>query len=134
MAGLGQGPHAYGLIHADLYPENVLFKAGQAYPIDFEDCGYGCWIWDIAVALCTWAWEEDWERMRDAFHAGYQSVLSLPNSQWALLDLFIATQYATMLIWACAFLQHDPSRADEYVPWRDDSGERMLKYFTRSRS
>ena len=131
MTDLGTGSDAYGLIHADLYPENVLFKAGQAYPIDFEDCGYGWWIWDIAVALCIWAWEPGWERMRDAFCEGYESVRSLPAVQWDLLDLFIATQYATMLIWACAFLQHDPQREDEYVPWRDESGERMLNYFNR---
>ena len=131
MARLGTGPDAYGLIHADLYPENILFKAGQAQPIDFEDCGFGCWIWDIAVALCTWAWGADWERKRDAFYQGYQSVRPLPAEQWRLLDLFIATQYATMLIWACAFLHNDPQRADEYLPWRDDSGERMLKYFAQ---
>lgn len=131
MAKLGTGPDAYGLIHADLYPENVLFKARQARPIDFEDCGYGWWIWDIAVALCTWAWEPGWAPMRDAFQAGYESLRALPAAQWDLLDLFIATQYATMLIWACAFLQHDPQRADEYIPWRDDSGERLLKYINR---
>lgn len=52
MQSLGKGPDAYGLIHSDLYPENVLFKGGKAYPIDFEDCGYGYWMWDIVVALC----------------------------------------------------------------------------------
>jgi Ser/Thr protein kinase RdoA (MazF antagonist) len=41
MESIGKGPDAYGMIHADLYPENVLFKAGKAFPIDFEDCGYG---------------------------------------------------------------------------------------------
>ena len=130
MTRLGKGTDAYGLIHADLYPENVLFKAGKAYPIDFEDCGYGYWIWDIAVALCTWAWEPNWKRMRDAFITGYQSERILPAEQWSLLDLFIAAQYATMLIWSSAFLLHDPNRANEYCPWRDDSGEKMLRYFT----
>ena len=56
MESIGKGPDAYGMIHADLYPENVLFKSGKAYPIDFEDCGYGYWMWDIAIALCEWAW------------------------------------------------------------------------------
>ena len=83
MESLGKGPDAYGLIHADLYPENVLFKAGKAYPIDFEDCGYGYWMWDIAVALCQWAWNKDWERMRDAFREGYAQVRTLPEAQWA---------------------------------------------------
>ena len=85
MSSLGKGPDAYGLIHADLYPENVLFKAGKAYPIDFEDCGYGYWIWDIAVALCQWAWNKDWERMRDAFREGYAQVRTLPEAQWSQL-------------------------------------------------
>jgi hypothetical protein len=47
------------------------------------------------------------------------------------LDLFIATQHATMLLWASAFLQHDPKRTDEYIPWRDDCGYKLLKYFER---
>jgi Ser/Thr protein kinase RdoA (MazF antagonist) len=54
MGELGTGPDACGLIHGDMYPENVLFRAGEAFPIDFEDCGYGYWMWDIAVALCLW--------------------------------------------------------------------------------
>ena len=133
MEDLGTNSDAFGLIHADLYPENLLFSAGQACPIDFEDCGFSYWIWDIAVALCTWAWRENWDQFRDAFVSGYESIRPLPNKQWNLLDLFIATQYATMLLWASAFLLNDPKRADEYIPWRDDSGKRLLKYFLLSK-
>jgi Ser/Thr protein kinase RdoA (MazF antagonist) len=131
MEKLGQGKDAFGLIHADLYPENILYSAGRAMPIDFEDCGYSYWIWDIAVALCTWAWDGHWAAMRDAFYEGYQAVGCLPDEQWGMLDLFIATQNATMLLWASAFLQHDPKRADEYIPWRDESGVRVLSFFQR---
>ena len=129
MASLGTGSDAFGLIHSDLYPENILFKSGEARPIDFEDCGYGYWMWDIAVALSTWAWKPSWEVMRDAFLEGYIEHRTLPQKQWELLDLFIATQFATMLIWACAFIMHDPVRTEEYIPWREDNGERLLTYF-----
>lgn len=122
MQLLGKGSDAFGLIHADLYPENVLFKANKAFPIDFEDCGFGYWIWDIAVALCAWAWGDEWERMRDAFREGYARFRTLPEPQWAMLDLFVATQFATMVLWASAFLKHDPVRVAEYEPWRDDNG------------
>jgi Ser/Thr protein kinase RdoA (MazF antagonist) len=132
MSRLGKRPDAFGMIHGDLYPENVLFKAGQAFPIDFEDCGYGYWMWDIAVALCSWAWNADWERMRDAFCEGYTQIHVLPEEQWQLLDLFVATQFATMLLWASAFLKDDPMRAAEHEPWRDDSGKKLLRYFERS--
>ncbi len=131
MERLGTRIDAYGLIHTDLYPENILFKAGKASLIDFEDCGYGHWMWDIAVPLGTWAWDQGWEAMRDVFFEGYDPIHSLPSDQWKLLDLFIATQHATMLLWASAFLQHDPKRADEYILWRDDSGNKLLKFFER---
>ncbi len=131
MESFGKGPDAYGLIHADLYPENVLFKAGKAYPIDFEDCGYGYWMWDIAVALCTWAWGSEWERMRDAFWAGYTQIRTLPEKQSAKLDLFVAIQFATMVLWSSALFMNDPKREAEYVPWREDNGDKLLGYFKR---
>ena len=131
MESLGKGTDAYGLIHADLYPENVLFNAGKAYPIDFEDCGYGYWMWDIAVAVCQWAWNGDWDRMRDAFRDGYAQFRTLPEAQWAQLDLFVATQFATMVLWASAFLKDDPMRASEYEPWRDDNGSKLIGYIKR---
>jgi len=131
MALLGKGPEAYGLIHSDLYPENVLFKAGKAYPIDFEDCGYGYWMWDIAIALNHWAWGSEWERMRDAFRSGYDQYRTLPDIQWAQLDLFVAAQFATMVLWSSAFLKHDPIRVSEYQPWRDNNIVRLLNYFER---
>lgn len=131
MGTLGEGPDVFGLIHSDLYPENVLFNAGRACPVDFEDCGYGYWLWDIAVALCTWAWGPQWQVMRDAFRHGYSEYRSLPEVQWELLDLFIAAQFATMLLWASAFLKHDPIRSAEYHLWRDESGQKLLSYFSR---
>ena len=131
MDSLGKGPDAFGMIHADLYPENVLFKAGRAYPIDFEDCGFGFWMWDIAVALCHWAWGSDWERMRDAFHAGYTQNRSLSEYQWSKLDLFVAAQFATMLLWFSEFLINDPKRAGEYEPLRNANGDKLLDYMTR---
>jgi Ser/Thr protein kinase RdoA (MazF antagonist) len=129
MESLGKGPDAYGLIHADLYPENVLYKGGKAYPIDFEDCGYGYWIWDIAVALCQWAWSADWQRMSAAFWEGYDQVRRVPEEQWEKLDLFVATQFATMVLWASEFIKHDPMRAAEHETWRDDSVNKLLDYF-----
>jgi len=131
MESFGKGPDAYGLIHADLYPENVLFKAGKARPIDFEDCGYGYWLSDIAIALNEWAWGDEWERMRDAFREGYAQYHALPEAQWAKLDLFVAIQFATLVLWSSALLMNDPMRADEYGAWRNKLGNQLLGYFNR---
>jgi Ser/Thr protein kinase RdoA (MazF antagonist) len=109
----------------------VLFKAGRAYPIDFEDSGFGFWMWDIAVALCQWAWGSEWERMRDAFHEGYSRIRILPGDQWSKLDLFVAIQFATMLLWFTEFLINDPKRAVEHGPLRNFNGDKLLEYISR---
>jgi Ser/Thr protein kinase RdoA (MazF antagonist) len=131
MEGLGKGSDAYGLIHADMYPENVLFKGDEAYPIDFEDCGFGYWLWEIAIALCVWPWTEEWYWMRDAFLEGYVQVRTLPESQLKHLDLFMATQYATMVLWASLFIKNDPARRAEHEEWRNRDGAKLLRYLER---
>ncbi len=132
MAGLGKTPEAFGLIHTDMYPGNILFKDGEVFPIDFEDCGFGYWLWDIAVPLESEPWTDAWYRMRDDFLAGYLPVHPLPESQLKHLDLFLAADYATSVLWATAFIHDDPSRKSEYDVWRDENGKKMLNYFERS--
>jgi Ser/Thr protein kinase RdoA (MazF antagonist) len=128
---LGKGPDAYGMIHADMYPENVLFKAGNVLPIDFEDCGFGYWIWDLAIALCLWPWSEGWHWKRDALLEGYAQVGALPDEQLRHLDLLMAAQYATMVLWATMFIEHDPAMQAEHEAWREKDGAKLLRYFER---
>ena len=131
MEALGKGPDAYGMVHGDMYPENVLFKAGEVYPIDFEDCGFGHWLWDIALPLCLHPWTEEWYWQRDAFLDGYAQVRTLPESQLQHLDLFMAAQYATMVLWASLFIRNDPARQAEHEAWRDENAVELLRYLER---
>ena len=67
--------------------------------------------------------------MLDAFREGYVHIRRLPETQWAQLDLFVATQFATMVLWSSALLMNDPKRMAEYVPWRENNGNKLLGYF-----
>ncbi len=133
MADLGTGPDAYGMVHGDMYPDNLLFKGGEVLPIDFEDCGFGYWLWDIAVALSEQPWTGEWYRRRDAFLNGYGEIRTLPASQLDQLDLFMAAQYATGVLWASQFIHDDPARQSEHEAWRDENGALLLRYFALSR-
>ena len=133
MQELGQGSDAYGLIHSDLYPENVLFKAGEILPIDFEDCGYGYWIWDLVVPLSVSPWTAEWGQMRDALLDGYLKIRTLPAVQLKHLDLFTATHCATMVLWASIFIKNDPTMQLEHEKWRDREGSKLLRYFEHGR-
>ena len=129
MQELGKGTDAYGLIHSDLYPENVLFKAGEVLPIDFEDCGYGYWIWDMAIPLSVSPWDAEWGWMRGALLDGYSKIRTLPDLQLKYLDLFIATHCATMVLWASMFIKNDPAMQIEHEKWRNREGNKLLCYF-----
>jgi Ser/Thr protein kinase RdoA (MazF antagonist) len=130
---LRTGPDAFGMIHADMYLENVLFQGGDVFPIDFEDCGFGYWVWDIAIALCQWPWTEEWHWMRDALLEGYAKFRTLPNEQLKHLDLFMATQYATMVLWATMFIKRELTMKPEHEKWRNRDGEKLLRYFELGR-
>ena len=63
--------------------------------------------------------------------AGYAEVRTLPEEQLRHLDLFMAAQYATMVLWSTAFIAHDPAMQAEHAQWRDREGNKLLRFFER---
>jgi Ser/Thr protein kinase RdoA (MazF antagonist) len=119
------------MIHGDMYLENVLFKAGEAYVIDFDDCGFGYWMYDIGVALSQWPWTDDWSWIRDALLEGYTEIRSLPASQLAHLDLFMAAQYAVLTLWGTAFIRSIPKLRGVHEKWRNRGGDNLIHFLDR---
>ena len=129
MHSFGKGTDAYGMVHADMFLDNILFRCGEARLIDFEDCGFGHWMFDIAIVLAQFRWQERWPQIRDAFLAGYAEKHTLPDEQLQHLDLFMAAQHAIMILWASAFILEDPAMAAENEEWRDQEAAKLLRYF-----
>jgi len=122
MDELGQGPDAFGLIHADLLlgdEGNVLFAGGEARPIDFDDCGLGYWVYDLAASLAHWQRAKSWPHVRDALLAGYARVRPFPAGQLAHLDLFMAARHVSEILWATDIAQVNPGFRAELPAWRD---------------
>lgn len=42
-------PQSFGFIQGDFYFRNILFKNGEARVIDFDLCGYGYYLYDLAI-------------------------------------------------------------------------------------
>ena len=51
-------PTVSGLIHQDLFPDNVLVDAagGLVAVLDFEQATHGALVYDLAVAINAWCW------------------------------------------------------------------------------
>lgn len=87
---LGEEPERFGLIHADLHHRNFLFHRGVAGAIDFDDCGFGHWLCDIAVTFSELQSRPDYAALRQGFLAGYRSIRSLSAEEEAHIETFLA--------------------------------------------
>lgn len=70
----------HGMIHGDLFRDNVLWDAGRLVAIlDFEQASGGSLAYDLAVSLNDWCWDGGFRRDAAAgLLAGYQRVRPLP--------------------------------------------------------
>jgi Ser/Thr protein kinase RdoA (MazF antagonist) len=96
MDELGTSPEAWGLIHSDLHLENVLFAGDAARPIDFDDCGFGHWIYDMAVTLWEWCSHQEWPAFCQAYLDGYTQHRPLPQEQLHQLNAYMAGREASI--------------------------------------
>ncbi len=51
LLALPTTPEQYGLIHQDMHSGNFFIHEGQITLFDFDDCAYGAYAYDIAMAL-----------------------------------------------------------------------------------
>ena len=108
---LGTGPEAYGLIHADLHQENYLFDRGQVRAIDFDDCGWGHFVYDLTVTLSELRWRPTYEALRAALLRGYRAVRPLPVEHERLIEVFHGLRVLHLTLWFLERRDH-PSFTD----------------------
>ncbi len=129
MDDWGHGSDVYGLIHGDLAMDaNLLFWKGEARAIDFDDSGFGYWVFDLAVALDA-CWEDvDFSRHREALLTGYAECRSLPENQVEQVELFWAALQVYWNLWAVGATHLTPRLADEFGERIDHTAELVVRY------
>ncbi|HYI55328.1 MAG TPA: phosphotransferase [Microlunatus sp.] len=97
-----------GLIHADLHLGNALFRQGDVKLIDFDDCGTGPRLYELAVALWELRDRPDQARFREALLAGYRTHRDIDSKH---LDDFIALRQVAFDLWFTGTAQVNPAFA-----------------------
>lgn len=82
-----------GLIHGDLFKDNVLFENGRLTGVlDFYDACHDNFLTDIAIAANDWCHEPDGKFNRaklDDFLASYQQIRKLTSTETQLLPVML---------------------------------------------
>jgi Ser/Thr protein kinase RdoA (MazF antagonist) len=123
---LAAKPDAFGLIHADLHQENYLFSDEVARAIDFDDCGWGFHLYDLAVTLSELEGRPRYAEMSRALLEAYARGRPLPDRHEAYLAAFIALRRMQLITWILESRQHATFR-DDWQPW---AGKELLALST----
>jgi len=130
----GKGPDVYGLIHADLGTEaNVLFRGREARAIDFDDSGFGYWVYDLTVPMIDWEGEDVWPSYREALLKGYTGIRSMPEEQLEQLELFQASFRAMEIFWGTACMMHNPD-SSYWMERREKAWRHIQRYLKKNPS
>ena len=96
---LGTGRDVYGMIHADFLPENILVTGEKLNLIDFDDSGYGYFLFEMATSLFPNINQKFFDDLTDAYVKGYRTERELLDEHLELLPAFIMLRGFTYLGW-----------------------------------
>lgn len=85
--------HQAQIIHADLHGWNVMWHDGELAVFDFDDCGIGLPIQDLAVAI----YYLDTPEQDAALKEGYASVAPLPEYSESQMQMFMIQRRIILL-------------------------------------
>ena len=114
MQEVGYDADRFGLIHADLHHGNCLFEGDGVNVIDFDDCGWGHFVYDLAVTQWYLQGQPDFPELCEAQLEGYRQVRELPEEQAALIPTFRAAR--TLLMAAYMAGRSDNPRLRDMAP------------------
>ncbi len=96
----------YGLIHIDLRMTNIII-GDKYYAIDFDDCGYGYYIQDLASALSFMEDSPKINELKEAWYKGYEEILPLTLNDKEMADSFIILRRIQLLAWITSHSDSD---------------------------
>ena len=108
MGRLGRDRRTFGLIHADLLSKNLLFSPGAVAALDFEFCGWGYFLYDLAPLLWQLKGERagDYPGLEAALWAGYTSLRPSSSQARDLLEDFVAARQLASCRWLLMNARH----------------------------
>lgn len=99
LAAYGAGRERFGLIHADLRLANLLAEDDRLGVIDFDDCGFGWFVYDFAAAV-SFLEHEPWiPDLAAAWVEGYRRTAPLSDEDAAMIPAFVMLRRMMLTAW-----------------------------------
>jgi len=104
----GMTKERFGLIHADLRLANLLVEGEQIKVIDFDDCGFGWFMHDLASSVSFIEAKPITSDLIAAWIEGYTQVERLTQEDISEVDTFVMQRRLQLLAWIASHFDSDP--------------------------
>ena len=113
MTRLGEDKRNLGMIHADMLAKNIVIRSGSIAALDFEFCGWGYFLYDLAPLLWQLKGEraDDYPELESALWSGYRAINDSVSDHRDCLEAFIAARQLASCRWLLANLSVPALRA-----------------------
>jgi Ser/Thr protein kinase RdoA (MazF antagonist) len=126
----GKTRQNYGLIHGDLRLANLLVKDEKICILDFDDCGFGWHLQDLAASISFIETDENTPQLVSAWLDGYQSETALSQRDLDETDTFIMLRRMQLTAWLGSRKESDPA-ASYSVGWLEKTVQLAVKYLDK---
>lgn len=99
LTAFGKAPERYNLIHADMRLANLLIDDTGTRLIDFDDCGFGWFLYDFAAAISFIEDDPRVPAMKAAWLEGYRTLRPVSPEEEAEIDTFVMLRRMALLAW-----------------------------------
>lgn len=128
LSAYGSAPTRFNLIHADMRLANLIIGHGGTRLIDFDDCGFGWFMYDFAAAV---SFIEDDPRLPDlkaAWLEGYQRIRPLDPADLAEIDTLVMLRRLALLAWIGSHIEapEPQALAQGFAQTSADLGQKWL--------
>ncbi|MEL7013709.1 MAG: phosphotransferase [Pseudomonadota bacterium] len=99
LQSFGKSKDRFNLIHADMRLANLIIAPEGIRLIDFDDCGWGWFLYDFAAAISFLEDDPRIPALKAAWLRGYRSLRALSEEDAAEMDSFIMLRRIALLAW-----------------------------------
>ena len=111
LAAYGEGADRFGLIHCDLRLANLLMDGESVKAIDFDDCGFGWFMYDAATPVSFYEHEPQVPDLIEAWKQGYRKAAVLDKADAEEIPTFVMLRRLLLVAWIGSHAETDLAKS-----------------------
>lgn len=132
----GKTPDRFGLIHADLRLANLLVNRDKIAVIDFDDCGFGWFLYDLGAAVSFIEHKPYVPYLMASWLDGYRNIRCISRTEEKEMSTFIMLRRLVLMGWLASHSDSDKPKElendyiEDYNEKTAEMAERYLIQFS----